>query len=634
MIGVFQSLAGISASQPVVQRFASSLGVGLGQIAASFVANGTLLASTGQQARGWVPPRTREGAFVLFTGKIDNYAAIDAELGRKFSSDAHRYAAAYDAWGDKADLRLIGEFSTIMANPDRHWMRLCRSPIQAPPLHFHRDGVKAIAASTPRAIFATGEVEQEVDDLKIADSMLLNYREGERSWFKGISRVQTGERVVLGSDGLQRSTFYDINDVPEIRLKSDSDYVEAANALFAEGVSAALDGFSRPAISLSGGYDSQAVAAFAMAQRPSSQLFSFTSVPESGWEGEAPRGRFANERPHVEALAAMYPQLVTEWVDAAGLSFDHHLQNMFLLGGISPRNAMNLHWIHEVRARAKAKGCDVMLTGAMGNATISFSGEGMLADLFRQGRVLKVAKEAWLGRGSRSFARSFVSGAIMPNLPKPLWQAISRLVHDREQDVFETWCPMNRDWAREHRVEERALEMGHDQHYQAAGSTRQWRASIMRGAITEAGDVHMAFELLHGIPARDPTAYRPFFEFCLGIPDDQYFRHGERRWLARRMLKGKIPDMVLDEQRRGLQAADWHQRLYRQKDSLLQEIDRLALDGEMAARLDLASLRKTVASMTEVPPADPTTVRRLQLAVPRGLATARFIRYVQGRNDG
>ena len=619
--------------EPLVQRFANSLAVGFSETAKTHTSRNTILAATGKP-RGWVPPRIRNGGLVLFEGKLDNRAQIDGDLGCKFDTDAARYAAAWDAWGPTADLKLIGEFATILYNPEERSIRLVRSPINAPPLHYYRDKDCIIVASTPRAVFATGEVAQEVDEQKIADSLFLNYKEVERGWFKGVHRIGTGTQAIVTAERVVTRRYYDPMSSPDVRLSSDAEYVEAADALFAEATRAALDGYSKPAVSLSGGYDSQAVAAYALVARPGTPVHGYTGVPEEGWDGEVPKSRFADERPHVEALARMHPHLVTEWMEAAGKSFDHHLQGMFLLGSVAPRNAMNLHWIHDTRARARVRGCDVMLTGEMGNATFSFAGNGMIADLFRRGHWINAAREVWHGRGSRSFTRSFISNAVMPNLPGALWKAIQKAKGGKETSVFETWCPMNPDWAAEMRVAERALDMGYDQNYRPHKSTRDWRAAVLGNAMNEAGDIHLAMEILHGIPSRDPTSYRPLVEFCLGIPDDQYVRHGERRFLARRMLKGKVPDMVLDEKRRGLQAADWYQRIYRQKNDLLREIDRLAEDAIMARRLNLPALRKTVFEMAEVSSKDGANLQRLQLGLSRGLTTARFLRYVEGRNDG
>ena len=149
----------------------------------------------------------------------------------------------------------------------------------------------------------------------------------------------------------------------------------------------------------------------------------------------------------------------------------------------------------------------------------------------------------------------------------------------------------------------------------------------------ESGDLQQALESIGGVPRRDPTSYRPLFEFCFGIPDEQYLHEGETRRLARRLLKGKIPDPVLNESRRGLQSADWHLRLGRDRSELVAEIDRLARDPAMDARFDLKRFRSALEAWPDVTPiGDWRATTTLWLALPRALATARFIQFVEGRN--
>src|SRR5439155_11182972 len=62
-----------------------------------------------------------------------------------------------------------------------------------------------------------------------------------------------------------------------------------------------------------------------------------------------------------------------------------------------------------------------------------------------------------------------------------------------------------------------------------------------------------------GIDVRDPTADRRLIEFCLSVPTEQFFRGGVLRALGRDALADRVPPEVLNETRRGLQAADWHE---------------------------------------------------------------------------
>ena len=50
-------------------------------------------------------------------------------------------------------------------------------------------------------------------------------------------------------------------------------------------------------------------------------------------------------------------------------------------------------------------------------------------------------------------------------------------------------------------------------------------------------------------------------EYSLGIPTEEYLAKGIPRALARRALADRLPQAVLSEERKGYQAADWHEGL-------------------------------------------------------------------------
>jgi hypothetical protein len=65
---------------------------------------------------------------------------------------------------------------------------------------------------------------------------------------------------------------------------------------------------------------------------------------------------------------------------------------------------------------------------------------------------------------------------------------------------------------------------------------------------------------------------------------------------------------------------------------LISEIDWLQEEPNMRRRLNLAALRQQLVDLPNTSPNDKIASQRLQLALSRGLTTARFIRFIEGRN--
>lgn len=631
MIGLYHSWKGTPLPPPLAERFVASLALGLPvRHRACEHGNGTLAAPVHSG-----PSKSENGALTLFNGQIDNRADILSTLSDSLPKDvpdARLYGAALAKWGDECDLRIIGNYAAITVWPDRGSIRLTTSPIAAPPLHIWSDKERLIVASTPRALFATGEVTKRLNTSYLADVLLFNPNRPETSWFEGANRMPLGCQMHIQNGSVAKRFYYDPWRKGPIRLKSDEEYVEAANTLLREGTQVALRGRSRPAISLSGGFDSQAVAITALELLPETErLNTFTSVPATGWDGRARHGRIGDESDRVRALADMYPRLNPAFLSSDGLGFDHKQDAMFLMGHMPPRNGLNLIWGHEVRRSAVAAGCDVILMGTKGNGTISFDGRGAIPGWLMGGAWARLSREvSAYGKRHSGFMHAFLSQAVMPLLPVSAYRWIRTRRDGPSDDVIGSWCPLDPEFARETGVLDRALEDGFDITFRRPRSTRAKRQRMVSQAHNDAGDVAQALEALHGIPTRDPTGYRPLIEFCLNIPDDQYLRNGTSRWLARRMFKGRMPDQVLHQTKRGQQNADWHLRIGQQRRELLEEIEQMSADPDLSTMLDLKRLRHTLETWDTIDPS--ARGQQVHLAISRGITMARYVRYVRGTN--
>jgi asparagine synthase (glutamine-hydrolysing) len=132
---------------------------------------------------------------------------------------------------------------------------------------------------------------------------------------------------------------------------------------------------------------------------------------------------------------------------------------------------------------------------------------------------------------------------------------------------------------------------------------------------------------------RTPAYDRRIFEFCIGIPEDQYLRNGRDRWLIRRVMDGRLPHVVLNQNKCGAQAADWYPRLTRTRSALIEEVKRLAKNPEVASILDMPRLKAILDGWPDHRPIDYTPREIILSAIPDALGVAYFIEKVTGTNS-
>lgn len=586
-------------------------------------------------SRTWRPAILPNGRIAAFHGYFDNAAAIAAELGDDFADHARLYGLAVDSWGEEADRKIIGEYCAIIADRENRCVRLSRSPLRAPPLyHFHDEELVA-AASVPRALFAAG-IPQRLNQVRVVDSAMINFSDQEASWFENIFRVPLGCTVEL-QRGRPRilTRYYDPLSVPPVRVNSYADCIARVSELLDEGVRACLSGFRKPGATLSGGLDSPQVAVRTLAALPAGQkLPTFTFHPEEGYDGRVPPGMVGDERPIVEAFAAMHPCLEPHFTANQGYGHDHRWQEFFHLMGGAPSGLCNVYVYHGLFAGAAQQGCDVLLLSEWGNNAFSDKGYWGFVEYFLKGRW----RQLWLALRhfpiqERSMLWRFVAQSILPLLPDRLWRLVRRIVFPNEQSMLDVMQPFSRQYR---------VASGADQRLKASGlvferyqpwNARHARQLLLQNDDGEGAEIYQAFEQLYGVPQRDPTAYRPLVEYCWGLPTEMFMRDGQMRWLAKQMAKGMMPDEQRANRLNGRWDADWHLRIGRRRGEYLAELDRLGQDERMAAMLDLPRLRAALEDWPDQTEVDPQKYSKREYTVPRALLTARFIDYVEGRNS-
>lgn len=548
---------------------------------------------------------------------------------------AQLYGLAVEQWGDDADRRIIGEYCAIIADPAGGCLRLSRSPLRAPPLHYFQDDELVAASSVPRALFAAG-VAQELNQDRLADSALINFSDSEATYFKDIRKLPTGHIVEL-QRGRRRALrqYYDLFAIPDVRLKSDAEYIERAAELLDQGVRACMAGFHSPGATLSAGLDTPQVALRALAALPRDRrLPTFTFHPEPGYDDRVQEYFLGNERPMVEAFAAMHPRLDPHFTANEGYEHDYRWSDFFHLMGAAPSGLCNMYVFHGLLSEAAREGCDVLLLAEWGNYTFSDKGEWGYVEYFLTGRW----RQLWLAlsriqNDDRSVFGRFLLRTILPLMPDWVWRTARRWAKPKHRPFLDMMQPLSPNYRVASGAERRLKRSGVSIERYQPRSRRHAQKMLFLNGDADSAEIYQAFEQMYGVALRDPTAYRPLVEFCFGLPVQMFMRDGRMRWLAKEMAKGIMPEEQRTNRLNGRWDADWHLRLGRRRADLLAEIDRLAGDERMAAMLDVPRLRAALEEWPDETDVDPQQYYVREFAVPRGLLTARFIYYVEGRNQ-
>lgn len=574
---------------------------------------------------------------LVFSGRLDNRDELAQKLQipaaqLRNMADSALVLSAYETWGEESPRHLLGDFAFAVWSPLTECLFLARDPMGMRPLYWHQGNGLFAFASAAQALHALPQIPRELDEERLAEYLALIPWVGPSSCFLGIQRLEPGHSLIMQNGSVRTTCYHRFSAERRIELPRDEDYVEAFREHMETAVLCRLRARGEIGAHLSSGFDSSivcAVAAPILAARDK-KLLAFTHVPREGFDGPAPRGRHANEGPAAAALAACHPNMdhILIRTDERHLNeLDRHSQHTSR-PVLNPSNAL---WISAIRNEAEARGARVLLTGQWGNMGLSFDGRMLLPALLRQGRPWTWLREshALQRQGAMSW-KSILSQSLGPFMPEWLWSRLSRQRRGDLSGLFRQTA-LHPDIAHALDIRARA-EKG-----KLRLSYRPWHdgraARLMVLYRVDLGDSYLDALAQAGVVERDPTADVRLLEFCLAIPENQFLRNGQMRWLLHRAYGDRLPPEILYARSKGLQSADWYETAGREREEMAAELDRLEASPTAARLLDLKSMRQALDDWPTTGWTRQEVISEYKLKLLRGLSVGMFIRKMEGGNE-
>lgn len=558
--------------------------------------------------------------------RLDNRSELTGALGigpaeASALADSALLLRALERWGEKTVERLLGDFAFALFDSSEGSLLLARDPLGQRPLFLHRGAGFVAFSSMPAGLHALDSVARRADEASLVRYLGSLPLAGPASFYAGVERVEPGHVVTVTPSGTARHRYWRPRR-RALRLGGFEDYVEAYRSELDAAVGRRLRGAGRlVAAHLSGGWDSNAVAATAARLMAGSggRVAAFTHIPRNEVGAGAPSNRFADEGGLAAATARLHPNMDHSILPSSGRSPLADLDRYAALFGRPVFNLCNHVWLSEIRSAASASGARVLLSGEIGNWTISAAPNSLLADFLREGRWRDWSRAAsGLVRSGRARWRGVAASSFGPWIPTALWRRLASL----SSSGADPWStdPVHPALRAAVAEEQAATRIG-----AAAGPKTSFDEAAEALMAMDWGDYRKGILGGWGLDKRDPTADVRLIDFCLSLPLDMLMKDGLRRPLARAALADRVAPAVLDERRKGYQSADWHVGLTGDRAAAERLLDEMAADATASRLVDVAGLRALVRDWPAGGWDDPRIIARYRIGLLKGLTAGHFV---------
>ena len=511
------------------------------------------------------PPEPAGGRRLVIAGdcRIDNRDELYRLFGDRVSipcADSTLVLAAYERWGGDCVNHLIGDFAFAIFDPGKDELFCARDHFGAKPICYTQQEGWFAFASEAKALVAAGLAPDDVDEARIADFLLMQVEDKERTFHRHVKRLPPAHVMVVRRDGVEMRRYWKpVADGSGAHL-GDGEAAARFRQLFEQAVECRLRSVHPVGSFLSGGLDSSAVTVVANRLLASTALplhtFSavFPDVPrsdESQWMALVERQAEAEGRPlrrHLLRADRIGPlEVVDEITDCLG----------------APSSAANLYQPWHMLRMAREAGVRVMLGGHDGDTVVSH-GFAALTELAIDGHWddadRQLAEIATL-LGNYEGVRKSLVRTYLRTVPGHLWHAGYHLRALRAiGEVFRRYGGSRKTMLLE------LLGRGTSSAHRGLASAsfaatkifrlRKARPGMRMGASAaedhvrgiDSGLMASAFEDIEcvssafGIESRHPFFDKRLVEFCLSLPVRQKIRDGWTRVVQREAMRGVLPE--------------------------------------------------------------------------------------------
>jgi asparagine synthase (glutamine-hydrolysing) len=307
---------------------------------------------------------------IVADASLYNRKGLAQRLGLKTSiseaGDAELILLAYEKWGSRCPGFLYGDFAFIIFNTQTGEFFGGRDPLGVRPMFYTRMENTFIFASELRLVLAVLDVQPEVQQDYLLDSLVGVKTLKNKTPYESIFRLSPGHYMEGGKDEIKLTRYWMPDVKATINLGKDSDYIAMFRELLVNAVNMRCEGVTSLASELSGGLDSSAItgvaADFASSQKIPFNTFSNVFPENTGFV-------FKDEREFIHEMLS-FKGLKGIFVDHLGKTIPELLAHTLDIQGTYVQQNFNMmnHGLYKAAAEA---GSGVLLSGFGGDELVS-----------------------------------------------------------------------------------------------------------------------------------------------------------------------------------------------------------------------------------------------------------------------
>ncbi len=560
--------------------------------------------------------------------RIDNREDLGAELGiaapqLEGMADSALLLAAFNTWGEHCVDRLIGDFAFAAWDAGKQELTLAVDPMGQRHIYYHRGAGFFAFASEIKGLWALPEVPRELDEDRVARSLLFE-APGDVGMtdFPGIQVVPGGSVLTVDRHGdVNIRRYWQPHADPAHIGREEAYYLEKYREILGEAVACRLRRAVYPAgLLMGGGFDSSAICGLAGTdmERQGRKLIAVSSVLPVAADGTISGARY-----WCEQCRSHMPHLDMRYVTGEGPGLLDLLEKSFFTS--DSRRSPRLHTVEAIFTTLARAGARIVMDGHGGDYTLNPRGITALPRMLIRGEFRRfmaefTAMRRHLGQGR---LRTLWRNVILPAGFSSWYSLLFRY-----RNGLRLWGP-TMPLSQEVKALSKASRWGFGQGDLA--DPRIAMEQTLKRMHSGPGQTYSIVGAHHGLEFTQPFHDKRVIELALAIPEEYHLKDGLTRYLARKALKDIYPPAFQTRQPgTDNMTPNFLQDVKAMQPQVLAEIDRMEQSGKLSRYFDFAEMRRMLVGRPVGDRSRPGAAATGQAML--AFVTARYMQWFRGDN--
>ena len=494
----------------------------------------------------------------------DKLGLTQSEL--EVTPDAQLAMLAYQKWKEKCVRHLEGDWAAAFYLIQENSLLLLKDSMGCSALYYLKlNG--SIFFSSDVDLFpqiASFQLTPEINQLIKLSLPGFSLEDGS-TLYKGLRHLKNSEQLFINQKSNFSSTITSGVNLQSgvLNFRFEIDFFLEYKSLFVSAIRSRLRFAGRKGIFLSGGMDSTAVLYF-MGEEPgldNPKIISYTSIPDSKYLDGKNKANDFQEFHLIQKLSEEFGNVVYNYLSFPEVGLFEIGPSQRSKNGLNPIVSNNTFWLEGILGESKKTEIKRIFNGQLGNFTLTWNSPQLSLNQFLKLDFINLFKNlfAFSKKNNVSLLKAFwieVFSQIYIYFKTQVYFLTGRSKKILfETNIFQTHL-LN--------VERNKNKYLKDEFVPGLNlytNPAVMRMEVFKNVIKHVGMQWYLESHRHALESVDPTSDCRFIEFSFKIPSKLIYNHGERKYIYKKVMKGLLPDSIINSNKTFKQSIDIRKRI-------------------------------------------------------------------------